>query len=158
MSLKIGLQIHTPGMIKFWWLYWKVLPVKNLVSAFCMDFSCRGCCSESQHFGESGRELWPITYKHCSSILDVLMSKSNFFSLKNSLNAFTKLPKVGIFPVTWIIFHVTWIKNVRLLLTRQLSHICREIFEASWKLWIILVYWGPGVAKDLVHDVWEWKL
>ena len=150
ISLKIGLKIHTPCKTKFWWPYWKVLPIKNLVSAFCVDFSCRGCCSESQHFGEwyhlSGKELWPITYKRCSFILDVLMSKSNFFSLKNSLNAFTKFPKVGI-------FHVMWIKNVRLILTCQLPHICGEIFEASWKLWIILVNWGPEVAKGLVHDV-----
>lgn len=65
-----------------------------------------------------------MSYKHYSFILDVLMSRSNFFSLKNSLNAFTKFPKVGI-------FHVLWIKNVGLILTCQLSHICRVIFEAS---------------------------
>lgn len=50
---------------------------------------------------------------------------SSFFSLKNSLNVFTKFPKAGI-------FHVTWIKNVGVILTCQLSHIIgRVIFEAS---------------------------
>lgn len=42
VSLKIGLHIHTLCVIKFRWLYWKVLPNKNLVSAVCIDFPAEG--------------------------------------------------------------------------------------------------------------------
>lgn len=44
----------------------------------------------------SVKELWPSSCKHSSFILDILMSKSHFFSFKNSLNIFTKFPKVGV--------------------------------------------------------------
>lgn len=91
----------------------------ELVSAWCTDFfsPCRGQRPESQHFREwfpASWELWPITYTHCSFILDILISKSNFFSLKNSLNIFTKFPEVGEFCVLWI-------KNVEASLICQLS-------------------------------------
>lgn len=106
---KYVLTIHSLYELKFWWLISCYIRKFCLVRAWYLHpvqiFPCRGYCSESQHFGNGticllkSYGLLVISTKY---ILDILMSKSNFFSLINSLNIFTKFPKVGIFYVIWI--------------------------------------------------------
>ena len=126
-------------------LYWKVLPGKNSVCSPRIDFPLQNGSSRKSAFWEryspSVKELRPIGYKYYSFILDILMSKSNFFSLKNSLNIFTKFLQLAYFVLHGL--HCRTQSH-----TSKPSRAILRHHEIA-----ILVNWDPEVTKVLVHGV-----